>query len=272
MKREFSVLMSVYKKEDPNFLKLSLQSIWNNQSLRPKEIVLVKDGPLNEDLDKVILNFEKEAPLKIVALENNIGLGGALNEGLKMCSCELVARMDTDDIAFPNRFEKQIDFLVNNSDIHVLGSWVDEFEGDINNIISQRKVPQEHGEIMKFLKRRNPMNHPSVVFRKSSVNYVGGYQHFYLNEDYYLWARMISQGFKFYNQQESLLFFRTGKEVFRRRGGINYAIQDFMLQKEFKKLKLVSQYEFIINCLMRCTSRLLPNFIRGLLYKKLLRN
>ncbi|MDQ2179815.1 glycosyltransferase [Marinifilum sp. D714] len=268
----FSVLLSVYYRENPIFLKAALNSIWSEQTVKPSEIVLVKDGPLSEPLDQVIDEFRNVAPLKVIALEKNVGLGMALNIGLEKCNYELVARMDTDDIAFKTRFEKQLCFLVNNPEIDIVGSWLDEFESTPDNVISQRRVPESAIEIKEFLKKRNPLNHPTVVFRKSSVQKVGGYKHFHLNEDYYLWARMVASGSKLYNIQESLLYFRAGREVFKRRGGFNYALQDYKLQKEFKRLGIVNRKEFIINCCTRCTSRLLPNFIRGALYKKLLRN
>lgn len=271
MSAEFSVLMSVYKNDNCIFLNEALYSIWDSQTLKPTEIVLVKDGPLTEDLEKVIDVYKKRAPIIIVALKENQGLGMALNEGLKFCNYELVARMDADDISFSNRFEKQILFLNKNPDIHVLGSWTDEFQVNVYNVISRRKVPKEHIEITAFLKRRNPMNHPTIIFRKKSVIEVGGYKHFYLNEDYYLWARMINKNFVFYNLQESLLYFRTGIEVYKRRGGIKYAFQDYKLQREFKKMNIVNNCEFICNSLSRCSTRLLPSVVRGFLYKTLLR-
>jgi Glycosyltransferases, probably involved in cell wall biogenesis len=268
----FSVLMSVYKKEKPEYLKAALESVWDNQIVKPNEIVLVKDGPLTDSIEKVINDFHRYAPLKIIPLKENVGLGKALNIGLDRCSNEIVARMDTDDISFNIRFQKQVSFLKDNPEIDVVGSWLDEFESTPDNVISQRRVPESAIEIKEFLKKRNPLNHPTVVFRKSSVQKVGGYKHFHLNEDYYLWARMVASGSKLYNIQESLLYFRAGREVFKRRGGFNYALQDYKLQKEFKRLGIVNRKEFIINCCTRCTSRLLPNFIRGTLYKKLLRN
>jgi glycosyltransferase involved in cell wall biosynthesis len=268
----FSVLLSVYYKENPSFLKAALDSIWFEQTVRPNEIILVKDGPLSKSLNEIIDEFQNLAPLKVIPLEKNVGLGMALNIGIEKCSNELVARMDTDDIAFKIRFEKQIRFLIDNPEIDIVGSWLDEFESTPDNVTSQRQVPESDNEIKEFIKRRNPLNHPTVVFRKSSVQKVGGYKHFHLNEDYYLWARMVASGSKMYNIQESLLYFRAGCEVFKRRGGFNYAIQDYKLQKEFRRLGIVNRIEFLINCCTRCTSRLLPNFIRGALYKKLLRN
>ena len=165
----FSVLLSIYYKERPDFLRQSLDSLFS-QTLLPTEVVLVKDGPLTKTLDIIIEEYSKRyLQLKIVSLSVNQGLGKALNEGLKYCSYDLVVRMDTDDIAKPNRFEKQLKAFNNQSDIDIVSSWIDEFEGDTNHILSIRKLPEYHKEIYKFAKKRNPINHPAVMFRKSSV-------------------------------------------------------------------------------------------------------
>ena len=144
---DFSVLLSVYWKENPDWLRLSLKSIWEDQSLKPAEIVLVKDGPLTDRLETVISQFKQSAPLKIVPLSQNQGLGRALNEGLKFCSFDLVARMDTDDISKPDRFEKQIRFISQHPDISVVGSWVDEFIGNPDHVVSERKLPSTPDEL-----------------------------------------------------------------------------------------------------------------------------
>jgi len=268
----FSVLTSVYYKERSTNLELALESIWDNQSIKPNEIVLVKDGPLGDELECVIEEFRQIAPLKVIGLKENLGLGKALNIGLAECSYDIVARMDTDDIAFPNRFEEQVDFMKNNPEVDLLGTWVDEFENDIDNVISHRRVPANHKDILTFMKKRNPFNHPSVMYRKSMVLAAGGYLDFHLNEDYYLWARMAAKGAKFHNTSKSLLFFRTGTEMFKRRGGWRYAVQDYKLQKEFKKLGIINSFEFISNTSMRCVARLIPNSVRGFIYRKILRN
>jgi len=270
---KFSVLLSVYVKENPANLFSALESIWDNQSLKPNEIVLVQDGPLTDQLENVLVQFSKKCSVfKMIQLNENVGLGRALNIGLDECSYDIVARMDTDDVAFPNRFEEQIKFMKHNPEVDILGAWVDEFENKIDNIISHRRVPECHDDIRSFMKKRNPFNHPSVMYRKSKVLDAGSYLDFHLNEDYYLWARMAAKGAKFYNLPKSLLFFRTGSEMFKRRGGWRYAVQDFKLQKEFKKLGLINTMEFMSNTSMRCVARLIPNSIRGILYKKVLRN
>lgn len=269
---KFSVLISVYYKENSLFLEKALKSIIN-QTLFPNEIVLVKDGSLTKELNEVINNFLNEYPnlMKVISLDKNKGLGKALSIGIKKCTYNLVARMDADDIAKSNRFEKQIKVFRNNPELVIVGSWVNEFENDVSSVISTRKVPQYNKEIKEFAKSRNPFNHPSVMIKKDFVLKAGNYLEFYLNEDYYLWLRMLNMGFKAYNIQESLLFFRISKDTFKRRGGLKYAVQDIKLQNELLKMEFINKYEYIKNILTRPIIRLLPNFMREQIYKNLLR-
>lgn len=267
----FSVLLSLYIKEQSSHLRKSLDSLFS-QTLLPSEIILVKDGELTPELNAVVSDYTKRySILKVVDLKKNQGLGKALNEGLKHCSYDLVARMDTDDIAKLNRFEKQIDVFNNHPEIDIVSSWIDEFEGDTNHILSIRKLPEFHKEIYQFAKRRNPINHPVVMFRKSSVLAAGGYKHFPLFEDYYLWVRMLMNDAKFYNLQESLLYFRSSSEMFKRRGGLNYALMELKFEQELLKIKFINKSIFIKNILIRFISRLIPNKLRTIIYKHLLR-
>ncbi len=267
----YSVLLSVYSKERPEYLHQCFESLLS-QTLLPKEIVLVKDGSLTNDLENIIeIMLGRCSIIRIVALPVNQGLGIALNEGLKNCSSKLIARMDTDDIAKPNRFEKQIKIFQKYPDLDVVGAWIDEFENDTSNIISTRKLPEFNDEIIKYAKQRNPINHPAVMFRKHSVLKVGGYKHFPLFEDYYLWVRMIMNGAKFYNIQESLLYFRFSPDMFKRRGGLNYAIHEYNFQRFLKNEGFISQRTFIKNTSLRFISRIIPNSLRSRLYKKILR-
>ncbi|MDO5760273.1 MAG: glycosyltransferase [Bacteroidota bacterium] len=266
---KFSVLMSVYYKEQADFLRQALDSVFN-QTLRADEVVLVEDGPLTEELDEVVEEYQQRySELKVVKLKENGGLGKALNEGLKHCSNELVARMDTDDISKPDRFEKQIKFLEEHKEIDVVSSWIDEFVGTTDNVISTRKLPETTEEIFRFGKGRNPINHPSVVFRKSAVLKAGSYQHFPLFEDYYLWVRMLMQGAKFYNLQEALLFFRTTEDMFKRRGGLKYAKTEMKFQRAMLKLGYINSLQFCKNICIRFISRIVPNGLRGWIYRRI---
>lgn len=267
----FSVLSSVYIKESPLFLRQSLDSIFN-QTLLPNEVILVKDGPLTNTLNTIIKEYTKRySTLKVINLSINQGLGKALNEGLKHCSYELVARMDTDDIAKPDRFKKQIEIFQKYPNIDIVGAWIEEFENNPSNIISIRKLPETSEDIYKYAKKRCPVNHPVVMFKKSSVLAAGGYQHFPLFEDYYLWVRMLKNGAQFYNIQKSLLYFRLSPDMFKRRGGWKYAFNEYKLQKEFRKIGFINTVNLIYNIFIRFTLRILPNNTRTIIYKKLLR-
>lgn len=267
----FSVLLSLYIKEQPSSLKQSLNSLFS-QTLLPTEIVLVKDGPLSKELDTIVSDYERRYPiLKVVVLEVNQGLGMALNEGLKHCSCELVARMDTDDIAKPDRFEKQVEVFRCNPNIDVCSAWIDEFEGEWHNVISTRRLPERHEDIVCYAQSRCPINHPVVMFKKSAVIKAGGYQHFPLFEDYFLWMRMLKSGARFYNIQESLLYFRTSSDMFKRRGGWKYAMDEFRFQKVMWNMDMISGKRFLLNVLTRFPVRIAPNQVRSWFYKKALR-
>lgn len=209
--------------------------------------------------------------LKVLSPVTNRGLGKALNEGLKYCSHELVARMDTDDIAMPERFEKQLAVFKKYPDIDVVGAWINEFEDNVSNIKSVRKLPELPDDIRQFAKRRNPINHPVVMFRKSAVLAAGGYRHFPLFEDYYLWIRMLMNGAKFYNIQESLLYFRFSSEMFKRRGGWKYMINELHFLQMMRQMHFISFSQFMQNLFVRFSIRLIPNSLRAIIYTKLIR-
>ena len=255
----FSVLMSIYKKEEPKYFNRAMQSIWDEQTVKPDEIVLVQDGPLTDGLYKAIDEWKAKIGevFKTVPLEKNVGLGDALNAGIKHCSYELIARMDTDDISIPNRFEKQLKAFENN-DIDICSSWVSEFDSDENEIISYRKLPEKHNEIIVYSKMRSPINHPAVMYKKSIVEKAGGYKHMLWMEDYYLWVRMIINGAKFYNIQEPLVNMRAGYGQLERRGGFKYAIEEFKFLNKLKKIGYLTTIEYLKNILIKVPIRLLP--------------
>lgn len=264
--------MSVYIKENPAYFNQSLKSILVNQTLKPAELVLVCDGDLTPELEAVIEKYSVMFPdtMKVYRKENG-GLGRALNFGLPKCSFDLVARADTDDVCKPHRFERQVKLLEERPDIDLVGAWIDEFEGDVDNVTSVRKLPETPKELFEFGKKRCPVNHPVVMFRKKAVEAVGGYKHFYLFEDYYLWVRMLVNGAQFCNIQESLLWFRTSAEMFKRRGGWKYACVEAKFQWQIYRLGYIRLFDTLKNILIRFSVRILPNKIRGFVYKKLLR-
>lgn len=268
---KFSVLLSLYYKESPVFLRQSLDSVFC-QTLLPDEVVLVEDGPLTPELDAVVDEFKQKYPiLKIVPLPVNVGLGKALNEGLKHCTNELVARMDTDDVCKPDRFERQIRVFEEHPEYDVVGAWIDEFDDDIANVKSVRKVRETADDIFEFGKSRNPMNHPVVMFKKIAVEAVGGYKHFYLLEDYYLWLRMLLNGSKFYNIQDSLLWMRASKDMFKRRGGLKYAVSEVKLFNYMLSQNYIGFMSWAKNVIIRFSTRVMPNKIREYIYTKILR-
>lgn len=267
---KFSLLMSIYHKEKAEYFHSCMQSIWDNQVVKPNEIILVEDGKLTEELYLEIKKWQDKlgSLLKTILLKQNVGLGDALNIGLQHCSYELVARMDTDDIAAPDRFKKQIEAF-KEQDIDICSSWVSEFEKNEENIISYRKVPETDEEIIKFAKRRNPLNHPSVMYRKSAVEEAGGYKKMLWFEDYYLWVRMLQNGAKFYNIQEPLVNMRAGYKQLERRSGLHYAIEELKFQKELYTRGFLNKQEFLVNTFLRFSSRILPKRIVKLIYKSL---
>jgi len=263
--------MSVYQSEHAEHLIACFDSI-EKQTLSPTEIVLVEDGPLTPQLYEAIENEAKRFPcLKRVVLEKNQGLGIALSKGLQACSFDIVARMDTDDICTPNRFEAQMSYLQEHDEIDVLGAWITEFDHDPSNVISVRNLPENHDDIYRFGQKRNPINHPVVMFRKHAIQEAGGYLPLPLFEDYYLWARMLKKGYRFHNLPLSLLLFRRSPEMIRRRGGFSYAQNEIHLQKKLYEIGYISRIRMIKNVLIRYGVRIVPNYVRGFIYKNLLR-
>lgn len=218
MDNKYSVLMSVYHKENPDFLKLSIESMLS-QTIQPDQIVIVKDGPLNIDLNNIIDTYFTKNPnlFTIVNLEKNLGLGPALNEGLKKCRNELVARMDTDDISLENRCEVQLEEFKKNNNLSIVGAMINEFYDDPTNIVSSRAVPTNHEDILKFSRRRSPFNHPTVMYRKSSVLGCGGYHDVKRKEDIELFGRMLNEGCISMNIDNALLLFRSNEDNLKRR-------------------------------------------------------
>lgn len=267
----FSVLMAVYKKEQPLFFKEALRSVFE-QSLIPNEVVLVKDGPLTEELEQIIVDFSsKNEQLKVITLEKNQGLGEALRIGLNSCSFDLIARMDSDDICKPYRFEKQIAFLKEHKEITIVGSWIEEFSDCKEEIEAIRELPQEDKQLKIFMKWRNPFNHMTVMFRKKDILAVGGYQPFYLLEDYYLWNRLANANYYFANIGESLLWARGGYTMLERRGGWKYVVSESKLLKFMYRSGRINIVEFGANLMMKSIIRLIGKHLRHTIYTFFLR-
>lgn len=267
---KFSVLMSLYYKEQPVWFDRSMQSIWDDQTIKPNEIVLVKDGPLSNELNNIVNNWQNKLGniLKVIELKSNVGLGNALNIGLKHCSYNLVARMDTDDMSVADRFKSQISAF-SSFDIDICSSWVSEFDGSDNNITGVRKLPELHADIVNFAKIRCPINHPAVMYKKSAVLAAGSYKDMRWFEDYYLWARMIQDGARFYNIQQPLVHMRAGINQLSRRSGFDYAYREYLFLKELKSIGFLSTTEFVKMAVVRVPLRLLPKPLLKMVYKLL---
>ena len=272
MASKYSVLMSVYHKEKPEYLKQAIESI-QAQTLPTDDFVLVCDGPLNDALDGVIAAKQQEmgATLNIVRLAQNSGLGNALNEGIKHCKNELVARMDSDDIAYPNRCEKQVAVFNAHPEVSICSGIVEEFTTNPGIVDTKRVPPETNAEIIEFAKNRNPFNHPCVMYKKSAVEAAGSYQDFYLLEDYYLWLRMLMAGYQGYNIQEPLLNMRAGSDMYLRRAGWKYAKTQAKLFEFMKQQGFIENGQYIKSCVIRSGSSLAPNWLRKFMFEQILR-
>jgi glycosyltransferase involved in cell wall biosynthesis len=267
--RKFSVLLSVYQKESPQFLNSCLESI-HNQSLSPNEIVIVEDGPLTEDLHAILQQWKNVfgKSLKTISLDKNLGLGKALAHGVKACQHEIIVRMDADDLCFQDRFRKQISFLIANPDVDVVSSWIDEFIADTSEIFATRRVPETNADILKFHRKRNALNHMAVVFKRSKVIAAGSYTHMPYFEDYFLWSKMMKMKMKFYNIQESLVYARIGTDMIGRRHGLSYIQAEFNHYVALKRIGFINSFEMIKMLAIRLPLRLIPKNILKWLYAK----
>lgn len=268
-----SVLMSVYKKDNPEFLKLALESIYENQTLKPDEIVVVFDGELTNELYTVLDNFKlgKESIVFYYPQDKNRGLGEALRIGAEKCTGDYILRMDSDDIALPNRFEKQIAYIKNNPDVSVLGGNIAEFNFSIDENMRQRICYEKHEDIVKMSKRRNPMNHMTVCIKKSALLESGSYETMLLMEDYYLWLRMIAKGYKFANLNDVLVNVRIGNGFYNRRKS-NVRIKScYKLQKFMLKHRLINAFNAFSNMIIVIGATYCPGWVRKFVYERLLR-
>lgn len=268
----YSVLMSVYRKEQPEYLRQSVASICA-QTVPTDDFVLVCDGPLTPELDDVIADMQARlgAVLHVVRLPQNGGLGAALNVGIQHCRHELVARMDSDDISRPDRCARQLAAFAAHPEVSILSGWVEEFTDTPEHITSRREVPEDDAAIRRFARRRNPFNHPCVMYRKSAVQAAGGYQPFFLLEDYYLWVRMLQHHAVGYNIQAPLLWMRGGSNMYKRRSGGGYCVSQVRLLQYMMHTGFITGREFCMLASIRVGASLLPNSVRMLLFQKLLR-
>ncbi len=266
---KFSVAMSVYKNDKPEWFDIALDSIIT-QTISPNEIVLVKDGPVSVEIHKIIEKYESlyKSLFKVIEFKENKGLGIALKTAVENCSYDLIARMDSDDISVNNRFEQQLKYFKNNSNLDIIGGNISEFIDRETNVIGKRVVPETDSQIKDYMKCRCPLNHVTVMFRKSFVLKFGKYIDWFWNEDYYLWIRMLLDNAVFANTGTVLVNVRVGNDMYARRGGIKYFISEARLQKFMYKKGIISFIRAFINIMQRLILQvIMPNWCRAVLFK-----
>lgn len=267
----FSVLMSLYINEKPEFFRECMNSILS-QTVMPSEILIVKDGPVKSEVEELIKSYSDNNPglIKTISYEPNKGLGYALSIGINECSYELIARMDTDDVARCDRFEKQLKAFENDPELDICGSYIDEFENDVANIVARRSVPLTDKEIKRYQKRRDAFNHMTVMYKKSSVLAAGNYQTCLLMEDTLLWVRMMINEAKCMNIPEPLVFARIGEGMYERRGGFSYFLKYRNGRKKVLETGYISRLDYYYTILVQFVVAMLPRRIRGFVFKKVL--
>ncbi len=269
----FSVLISIYFKEQPQHFHDCMESIWDHQTLKPSEIIMVEDGPLTLALDEAISHWQEKigTALKITKLAENVGTGKAKNIGLQQCSHEIVCIVDTDDISVSDRFEKQIKVFAKDPELVILGGQITEFIDDISSPSGMRNVPLTNLELCNYAKRQSPFNNMTIAYRKTKILEVGGYQHHLWMEDYNLFLRVIAKGYKIENLEDILVYARIDNGMHARRKGYEYIKSEKQLLKLKKELKLQSPIHANILFLLRSSFRLLPSSLLGKIYNTFLR-
>lgn len=264
----FSVLMSVYHADRPDYVDEALCSIWDDQLVKPHQIVIVRDGKVSADLEETIAKWKRKLNdvLTVLELPANGGLAAALNHGMKYCLFDLVARMDADDISLPHRFGRQLEFMDANPHFAASSAWVEEFDGSMKISHGIRKVPYRQNEIASFAKRRNPLSHPVSIFRKAAVEGVGGYPLFQRAQDYALWTVMLQKNYQIGNIPEVLLKMRTGDDLFKRRG-ISYFKHEIKILRFQHAIGYLNAIEFVSNLTVRCLARISPRFLKRIIYQ-----
>ena len=268
--KEFSICTSVYKNDNPRFVRVALDSMLVNQSVKPAEVVLVQDGPVPDNLSSLLFEYENKYPevMHVIRLEKNGGLGNALKLGVVNAKYDICARMDSDDICMPDRFEKQLAYLEAHPECDIVGGQMTEFIDTPDNIVGRREVPLTNKEIYEFMKNRCALNHVTVMFRKEAVLKAGNYQDWFWNEDYYLWVRMMMAGCKFANIPDVAVNVRSGADQYARRGGKKYFDSEIGIKKLMLEKGMINRKEYVVNYIQRFIIQLLlPNSVRGWVFR-----
>ena len=271
----FSVCMSVYRNDYPEHVRTALESITKKQTVKPSEVVLVVDGPVPEELSALITEYENRQPelFHVIRLEKNGGLGNALRLCVENARYGVCARMDSDDVAAADRFEKQVNYMEAHPKVDIVGGQITEFVDNEENVAGRRNVPLDDKSIKEYMKSRCAFNHMTVMFRKDSVLKAGNYQDWFWNEDYYLWLRMMLAGCLFGNLPETLVNVRGGREMYARRGGWRYFRSEAKLQYYMYCNGIIGGGYLLINIAKRLIVQvLLPNRLRGWVFRTFARS
>ncbi len=265
MHEPFSLLMPVYDGDRPEYIGRALRSAVDDQTVRPDQVVIVRDGPVRDEITRCLDQFRRGSlvPVTFVPLQRG-GLGPALDQGLAASWFDVVARMDADDVAMPHRFEVELPLI---QDADIVGAGLLEFVGDTDNIVGQRVPPTDPAQIQRYARMHDPFNHPTVVYRRRAVLDAGGYGDLPLMEDYALFARMLAGGARAVNVAEPLVYYRVGPEAFKRRGGAGLLRSELRLQRDFLRRGFVSPAEYARNVLVRGGYRLIPWWCRRAVYR-----
>ena len=268
---KLSVLIPVCNKEKPEHFRDAIESIVC-QTEKADQILIVKDGQLSKELNEVIEIYKRKYPneLDVVQLDKQNSLGLVLNEGIKLCKNSYIARMDSDDLSRCDRFEKQKKYLKIHQDVDILGGYMQEYNENMEKVISQKKVPLTQEDIYKEITKLNPFNHSTVIVKKEAVLAIGGYKDCAL-EDYDLWIRMRLQNMKMANLPDILVNYRTSFNMYKRRTGIKYLKAVINIEKLLLENKLINKFQYIINILERTILALIPAKIKMFLYPKIIR-
>lgn len=270
MGMDFSICMSVYKSDNPEYVRMALDSMLVYQTVAPSEIVMVQDGPIPNELSSLLQEYEGNYPsvMHVIRLEKNGGLGNALKLCVENSKYDFCARMDSDDICLPDRFEKQLAFITEHPEVDIVGGQMTEFIETPDNIVGHRYVPLTNDEIYKYMKSRCALNHVTVMFRKEVVLRAGNYQDWFWNEDYYLWVRMMKAGCKFANIPDVAVNVRSGADQYARRGGKKYFDSEIGIKRLMLKEGMITRTQFAVNYLERFIIQLvLPNSVRGWVFR-----
>lgn len=268
----YSVLMSVYEKEKPQNLSESLESILL-QTVPPDELILVCDGKLTDELNVIIKAFESEYQkiFRSVRLLENVGTGMAANEGIKACQNELIAKMDSDDVCVPDRFQRQLMMFLKNPKLDMVGGYIEEFDDTTKEPIAIKKTPISHEEILKYARRRSPFNNQTLIYRKSFAQKVGGYTDIKRCEDYEFITKMLMAGAVGENMPEVLVRYRVTKDNYKRRKNWSNTKSFIKVRWGLYKARFSSFLDFLVPTTAQLLMFIMPERFTSWAYRKFLR-